>query len=289
MSGAQEQPGNAPAVEESKQAEQAEQSFMAGFAEDENAQPTETPAAAPAPAQPAEAPPPAPEYVQVTKADWDTVSQRAAKIDEIAATLGNRFDQAFGKMGGLERKLAELQTGTPKGETVQVSDEDFAELKEEYPGLSELTVKGLNRMLGKLKGTGSIDPQAIEKAVAPLRDEMLETAFPGWKEDVKTPDFAAWRKTQGPEVEQLAASDKHADAAKLLRMFYARTKTEALKPAAAPAATPAPPAPAAPTAPAQPSMRSRQIAAAVALRGDSAAPPSTSGKTPFMAGFDEDD
>lgn len=283
MSGA-EQPAT-PASEEQKDAQQVTQSFMAGFADDEDThQPTE-PTALPADASASDAAAPvAPKYVQVTEEEWSRVSSSAAKIDEVTATLGKRLDDARGEMGGLKRRLSELQTVTPKGESVQLGDDDFAELKGEYPELGELTVKGLNRVLGKLKGTGT-DPAAIEKAVAPLRDDMLEMAFPGWKDEVRTPDFKDWLTGQDETVKALAASDSHADAARLLRKFTTRTKTEAAKPAAARAAR----TPAAPAASAQPSMRSRQIAAAVAPRGDSAAPPSTSGKTPFQAGFDDDD
>ena len=53
----------------------------------------ETPPA-PEAAPPTPAPTPAPEYVQVTKADWEALNTRAAKIDTIEATLGQRFDTA---------------------------------------------------------------------------------------------------------------------------------------------------------------------------------------------------
>jgi hypothetical protein len=302
-----------PAVEEQKDAEQATQSFMAGFEEDENAErPTETPAPAPeASAPPAE--PPAPKYVQITEDDWKATQSRAAKIDEISATLEKMPDQVLGTMGRtLERKLAELKTTTPTGQAVQLDEADFKELTDEFPDVGALTLKGFNKALSKIKGTG-VSAEEIARAAEEndrraearerkVRFEELTEVHPTWQADmwverpaikdgayvpgVPTVDFANWTKTLKPEeVSQLANSKSALYVSKQMDKFYAWKTAQAAQ-----AQSPAPaPKPAAPAAPAQPSMRQRQVAAAAPAKGDSAAPPSTSAKSPFMAGFEEDD
>lgn len=272
--------------------------FASGF---NGTGPTETPAAAsPAPAaeepssapqpetapapEPAPPPPPEPEFVQVTKADWETVTQRAAKVEEISATLDKRFDQVLGKMGRtLDSKLAALQQATPAGQAVVVDDEDFAELLKEFPESGAATVAGLRKVVAKLKGTGGADPEAIEKVVGgridTLRSEIvnasLEAVFPGWEEEVKTEQFGAWLQSQAQDVQALAASAKVGDAAKMLRLYEKSKETP-------PPPPPAPPAPAA--AATQASARAR-IASAVPPKGDGGPPAGPSAEDDFAAGF----
>lgn len=300
MSGENEHP--APVSDEEQK--QISAAFTAAFEDDEDSeqaasQPTETPAdeqqteaskpseategaAAPAPTP---APTEAPKYVQITEEEWNATKARAARVDEISATLDRRFDTAFGKMGGIERVLAKLQTETPEGQSVAVDEADFAELAEQYPEIAKLQLSGLNKALAKMKGTGGADPVAFEKImgerVESVRSEIielsLEAAFPDWKDDVKTPKFADWLKAQPADVQALANSAKLGDAAKMLRSFYKAAET----PASTPAPTTAP-------APAQPSTRQRQIAAAVNPKGEGSAPASKA-KSPFQEAFEEDD
>jgi hypothetical protein len=298
MSGAEQPVSQETTPEETAAATAA--AFEAGFNDDEDngSRATETPpepeALAPEPS-PTPAPSPAPEYVQVTKEDWDRVSQTAAKITEIEATVGKMRDTTFGKIGGLERTLATLQQQTPSGAAVELSDEDFAEMKAEYPELSELTRNAVNKALGRLKGTGGapVDTKVIatevrEAVQSEVIDSTLDAILDGdWREEVKKPAYAEWFKTQDAEVQKLGASDKLRDAARLMRKFKAHLDAPA--PVATPAPTKAPTPPAAPAAPAQPSMRSRQVAAAMASPRDGGTPPTSKAKTPFEQGFEAED
>ncbi len=281
--------------------------FNAAFEDDEDdkqqpSQPTETPAdeqqpeapKSPEPpeatAAPAPAPAPEPKVVQITEEEWTATKARAAKVDEIEATWSKRFDQTFGKIGGLERKIAEITKATPTGEAVQLDEADFAELKEQYPELTTPMLKGLNKVLGKVKGTGGADPEAVDRLVqervqefAPalrkeIGDSALNAIVPDWEDEVKTERFVNWLKGQPDEVKALADSNKYADAAKLLRAY-----DKSLSAPPPPAATPAPTA-----APAQPSTRQRQIAAAVNPKGEGSAP-APKAKSPFQEAFEEDD
>lgn len=276
MTGAHEQAQETAPITQ----EQMTSAFEAGFNDDEDRpQATETP-----PAQEPVAQTPPPEYIQIERKDWEALNQRMAKVDQIETTVGKRFDDAFSRLGGFQREITKLQTATPSGAAVQVSDEDFAEFKEQYPELAELTVKGLNKALGKVKGTASnaVDPEALQRSVteatqaikAEATDAMLDAIVDGdWKEEVNTPAFGDWLQGQPENVKALANSARMGDAAKLLRTYKAR-----------PAATPTPAA-----TPAQPSMRSRQMAAAVTPRGSSGSPAPSGAKSPFQQAFEEDD
>jgi hypothetical protein len=271
--------------------------FESGFNEDEDGPATETPpAATPAPTpapQPTPAPTPAPEFVQVTRQDWERVTASAAEVETIKATLGKMPDQIYGTMGRtLDRRLADLQQATPQGAAVEVSDEDIAELKGEYPEIGELTGKVLKKVFAKFKGTGkAVDEKMIDNVVKNRTidltlDSILER---DWRKECKTetgftPQFGAWFNAQPAEVQQLANSEGLGDAAKMMRLYKAHL--DAPKPTPAPTPTPTPVPTPAPSA--QPSMRSRQMAAAVAPRGEASAP-APQGKTPFQEGFDAED
>ncbi len=176
--------------------------FDSGFTADAPI-PTTTPDAVtkPAPVDPASAPATAPAPVTP---EWTTA------IDEIKAEHKKRFDDVFGKVGGMQQLIQSLQASTQSGQPVTVSKEDFAELIEEgYPDLAELQVAGLNRVLAKLntRGTGGQQPQAFDpKAVEEIISNRLasekestirETLFDmheDWETVRSTPEYAAWVK-----------------------------------------------------------------------------------------------
>jgi hypothetical protein len=250
-------------VELAGEQEEHDADFAAGFGGTEA--PTATPAPTPAPT-PEPSPAPAPEFVQITREEWEATRQRAAKVEEIEATHRQRFDQAFGKLGGLERKLAELQQATPAGEVVQVSEADFEDLAKDYPELAALTAKGLTKALGKFKG-GGMDPEALEKVVS----ERIQAARASDRAELIDSTLNAILGTDD-WVSEGVNTEAYKDAAKLMRSF-ARHRN-------APAPTPTP----APT-PAPVSARERQIAAAVPPRGDGGHPPGPSEDDEFNAGF----
>lgn len=291
------------AAETSISPEQVTAAFEQGFNDDEDRATATPPAPAPQPepeAKDAPAPAPAPEYVQVTRQDWERVSTSAAEVDSIKATLGKMPDQIYGTFGRtLDRRLAEIQQATPQGAAVQIEADDFAELKAQYPELADLTLKGLNNALGKMKGTGgnATDPKAFDEKAREIRsgitgevvDATLDSILEAdWRDEVYAngkdasagfkPKYSEWIAAQPQEIQALGYSDKLRDAARLMRMYRANRD----KPAPAAAPTPAPPAPA------QPSMRQRQMAAAVAPRSEASAP-APKGKTPFEQGWESED
>ena len=78
---------------------------------------------------------------------------------------------------------------------------------------------------------------AISKSASVIERRAREFArvdakYPDWDIDIHaptggfTPEFAAWEKTQAPEIKALAASENSRDAIKMLDLYYDHRKTE---------------------------------------------------------------
>lgn len=231
------------------------------------AETTAQPAATPTGTPPAEQ-----KYVQITEAEFNLLK-----------VLPQRLDQAFGKIGGVERIMQTLQTQQsrqPSGQPLKLSEADFAELKEEFPDLAELQMKGLQRVLERVNIPGS-DPQAIERVVnertaavrAELVDSRLDEIVDGnWRQEVKTQKFKDWISSQPQDVQALGESESLRDAATLMRKFKVFRDAP-------------PPAPAQETKPATPNVKSRAIAAAVPPKGNQAVSRQPTAEDDFEAGF----
>jgi len=246
----------------------AEADFAAGFDDT----PTETPDVTKEPANEVEevAEVEQPKLAQITEAQYQDLLSRAASLDEMRATQEKSFGTAFGKIGGIERVLNQLQA---PGGGVEVTAEDFAEMQSEFPELAELQIKGLNKVLGKLKG-GSVDTKAIEALVSTrtegtrkqLIDASLDAIVDGdWMEEVRSDKYQQWIAAQPENIKALEASDSVRDASRLLRLFKAA-------PAAAPVKQ-------------QTSTRKQQLEAATTPRGTGGYTPAKTDIDDFNAGF----
>lgn len=249
--------------------------FNAGFEADV---PTETPDQKPSSEQeevPTKATEePAPKLAQITEEQFQDLLTKASRVDEIRAAQEKSFGTAFGKIGGIERVLSQLQTSASGGQGIEVTADDFAELRAEFPELADLQAKGLNKILGKLKGPATADPSAIEQMVSTrvadtkkqLVDAHLDAVIDGdWVAEVNSEQYKRWIPTQPDEVKSLAASESVRDAARLLRLFKS-AKTEA-------------------SAATKPSTRKQQLEAAVTPRGAGGHTRAPSADDDFNAGF----
>ena len=84
--------------------------------------------------------------------------------------MDSGLGKAFGKMGSLEQLVRELQEKTPSGQGLVLTEDHMAELKEDFPDLTANLIKGLNKALGGLKGTGGVPsgtltPDSINKLI----------------------------------------------------------------------------------------------------------------------------
>ena len=203
-----------------------DQSEAAGFASLFNDGPTETPAGneqtqTPEPAEAAQEPAPPPKLAQITEEQYADLLARAASVDELKAELGKKVDQAFGKIGDVNRLIASLQQSTPAGEAISLNDDDLAELSSEFPEIAAMTAKGLNRVLSRLKGTGGTSPDIesiVQQRLAPVMEalptrveamvseKLLAKEYGDWRAIVGKPDekteYRAWLSTQPAKYQQ---------------------------------------------------------------------------------------
>lgn len=201
-----------------------------------------------------------PEYVQITKEQFDTLMSAAAKVNEIEATTASIRDTAMGKIGGLERALNDLRASGG------VSDEDLAQLREEYPDLAELKV--FQKLRG---GAAAPDPEAMAQVVQqhalPLvqqtaleaQELMLDMLHGDWRDVIGLPDdtgktpeteFRKWMATQSQDEQAALNSPRALDLHRALNKFKAARAT--------PSNAPDPNADA----------RRRRLAAAAPVRGE---------------------
>ena len=172
-----------------------------------------TPAADP---EPATDPEPEPKYVQLTEEELNSLKAKAGEVDLIKEELHKKVSGAFGKIGGLEQIVRNLQQSTAAGQPLQLTDEDFAEISEEYGDLGGK----LKNLLTKIKGTGApaaIDPSFIEEtkstavtlAKAEIAQETLDETHPDWRQVIGLPteqgipqtEFRQWLATQPAEYQ----------------------------------------------------------------------------------------
>lgn len=196
------------------------------------------------------------QYVQIRKSEWEQILTQSAAVADLKQEMGKRFDTTFGKMGGLERTLTQLQQATPTGEPVVVTEEDLAELRADgFPDLTKSMAAGLTRVLSKLKGTGTSAPIDVLGQVQPFitqalaaqqaefaksqeheRRERLTDMHENWQEiagpkDSQTP-YRQWLAQQ-PNGAQVLHSDNPRDVGKSITAFLTEEKRKAaLKPAA---------------------------------------------------------
>jgi hypothetical protein len=222
---------------------------------------------------------PAPETFTITKAEWDKVLADAGSVAELKQEISKRFDTTFGKMGGLERTLTQLQQATPAGQPIVVSEDDLAELKADgFPDLTKSLAAGLTRIMGKLKGTGpAAAPVDWTAQIAPIvnqavteqttrfnqileneRIERLTDLHPNWREiagpkDSKT-EYREWLSKQA-DGSKVLESDNPREVAQSITRFLDEKKQQAV----------VPPKPGA--------ARSQRFADAVPAKGGSGATP----------------
>jgi len=274
---------------------EASDEFLAGF--DGTATQGEKPAPADQPEGDGKAPTEAqdtqqqeqkPEYVQVTRQDWEDLRTRAAEIDKIRDSHGAQLSQVHGKIGALMQKLDAVKS-TAGG----VTDEDLAELAAEYPDLASLRV--FKKLTGAAPAAGAdpeefgrrvqerVDP-LIQQARADARAEaervferrLLAREHKDWREViglttddqvVQTP-YREWLAKQPADYQQAVSSSWDSDV-----IGESLTRFKKVQKAAAEAAGAA-------------DARQRRLAAAVPVRGD-ASVSHDGGEDDFEAGFRE--
>ena len=153
-----------------------------------------------------------PEYVQILKADWERVQ---STLEDLGGRLKKGMDDYGGRIGGLQQAVQQLRESGPRGGKVQITDEDFAELRTDFPELADMTRKGIERIIGKIVAGGEsappVDKTALKTEIShELKREALAEDHEDWEQIVGLPDqngtipdtpFRRW-VAQKPEAEQ---------------------------------------------------------------------------------------
>lgn len=250
---AAEQIAEAAALEQANAESDAD--FEAGFKEtgDELTQPEKEnkPAAEAKPVVevPAVVPPVEKKLATLSEEQVARLLSSAQSVEELKAAMETRFGSAFGKMGGLERTIKELQAGTAAGEAVELTDADLAELTKEFPDVAVHVSTGLKRILSRIKGTKgtpafdpeTVKPIATEVILQRQRESEIEELtenHPNWNEVIgpvgtKTP-YREWLGQQPGAYQALVANSWRASTVgRSIERFEAYKEQEAKKAEAA--------------------------------------------------------
>ena len=155
-------------------------------------------------------PEPEPEYAKITAEEYQRLSGIAAAFEESRAENKRQLDTAFGKIGGLQQALNALQSATPAGQAVTVSEDDFDELRAEFPELAKMQVAGLNKVLGKMRGTGEATPNvdevvgsrvsaAAQEIERKFEMKLVAKEHKDWREVTASEGYRKWLETQPQE------------------------------------------------------------------------------------------
>lgn len=177
-----------------------------------------------------------------------------AKTDPLADIVARieRFENSqntlAGHIGGLTRTQKALQQTLEASRAASVSvqaaptnaevkaaienPKEWESLKDDFPEWATATEKYLESRLSGIPSDKGLSPAEIEKAVSEIVDQRvksalaanastaLEAVYEDWQDDVKTPEFDKWYKSQSQEIQGLAQSSRVKDAKRMLTLFY---------------------------------------------------------------------
>jgi hypothetical protein len=229
---------------------------------------------------------PAPKYRQITEEEFAQLTERLNLVDSV----GKRADTALGKIGGLERTFRELQASTPAGQAVELSDEDMAELKENFPELAGMMKSTLTKALSKIRGTGAPAPSVdldslrtefeaklIEERTKTL-NRVMDSLDRTWRKDVNSQEWKDWISKKSEE-DQKAINESEEPSFVLDKLKEFRTDLEAAK-----KAQPSPKTPETREDPAEARRRRLRAGAQPRSAGDSG-PSGDDEEAAFQAGY----
>lgn len=124
------------------------------------------------------------------------------EIPTIKDSYRKQIDNLAGNYGSLKSAFQKLQQDTPRGEAVEVTDDDLSDMNREFPELAGMTKVALNNVLKRINLRGGGAPESIDidgkvntlvgdiisKERVAIHTELLDGLAPGWKEIVGMPD-----------------------------------------------------------------------------------------------------
>lgn len=158
----------------------------------------------------------------------DPFSLITTKLDSLDANLNKRIRHIEGRFGDLNAKLQSLSK--PEKKEPQKHDNSKLEyVRNEYEemGLAEAVEEQVKNLESKLADQYGDLPKKVKEEVSEIRemlnDTLIEFRHKGWKDTIKTDEFASWFESQDQTVQELARSAKLSDAIELLDKFSVTT------------------------------------------------------------------
>lgn len=208
----------------------------------------------------AAAPPPEkPQYIRLTKQEWDNTKAAAGKVSSLESQVAKLMGAMPKAEQLVQQVVQQVRSQTPAGSRIKLTKEDLAELSEDFPELSDKILAGLGRAFERAEatGTGPAEPDkpptpspaqpvdvdaALEKALFNRENKALVTTYPDWRDIVGarpqdapedwTPDpkneFRVWLARQSPEYQKAVnETDSPADVQSAIASFKASRTTPA--------------------------------------------------------------
>ena len=134
-----------------------------------------------------------PQYVRLTKQDWDNTKAAAGKV----ATLESQVAKLMAAQAKAEQIIQQAQAQTPAGAQIdpQVLVDAFADQERDFPELAAQNRKAIEHILKNLRGTATAQPPAspvdmdaaVEKVLLTREGKALEETYPDWSDIVGRP------------------------------------------------------------------------------------------------------
>lgn len=130
------------------------------------------------------------------------------------------------KLAESERIIQELRSGQPSQKPAEIPNEQWEELKTDYPEIAA----GIEAKFGDMAKNHQAEIEALKGQISPIQQEAqaqyeksqidaLLKDFPDYVETIRTLEFDQWIVAQPKAVQALMASDEAVDASYLLSSF----------------------------------------------------------------------
>lgn len=156
--------------------------------------------------------PPVPQAVSVTEDQLKELMATSGSVKELTDGLKKLRDDAFGKIGGIERLIKQAEKMTDSKLDLTLTDEDFAEVDSEVPMLTKplqkLFTKILKQAKVKVPAADAVDVESLrtqfhQEIEAKMQERelnlqrgfeerLLTDRYPDWKDTVVKQEFKDW-------------------------------------------------------------------------------------------------
>lgn len=118
-----------------------------------------------------------PASAKITEAKWQEVLAASKGTEALRAAIDKSRSDTFGKIGGLERTIRQIQDATPVGQPIKVTGDDLREFKAEFPELADKFARDLTNVLGRFKGSAvppvPVVPQDFDERVKRSAQDLV--------------------------------------------------------------------------------------------------------------------